>query len=78
MHTVYALKSEKENWIYIRMSEQPRKRLLEHNFGKVRSTKARKPFKIIFTKTFKSRMEARDFEKFLKIRSNKEKLLKSL
>lgn len=60
------------------MSENTEKRLEEHNSGKVKSTKSRKPFNIVYTKEFANRMEARDYEKYLKIRSNKEKLLHKL
>ena len=75
---VYILKSKSKNWFYIGMSESPDERLKTHNAGKVRSTKAQSPYELAYLKYFKNRALARDFEKFLKIRSNKEKLLRKL
>ena len=60
------------------MTKDVHSRLKRHNDGQVQSSKAYKPFEIIFTKCFDNRVKARDFEKFLKIRSNKEKILKKL
>lgn len=57
------------------MSSDPVKRLLSHNQKKVFSTKKYTPFELIYTKEFTNRLSARDYEKFLKISSNKEKLL---
>lgn len=78
MYFVYILKSEDKEWFYIGLSSNPLKRLSEHNQGKTKSTRFKRPFEIVFKKSFDSRILARDYEKFLKIRSNKEKLLKSL
>ena len=78
MFDVYVLKSVVNNWFYVGLSQDKTIRLDQHNKGKVRSTRKFKPFIIIYSKKFTSRLEARDFEKFLKIRFNKEKLLKKL
>lgn len=75
---VYILKSINHNWFYVGISNNPERRLKDHNYGKSISTKGYKPFILIFKKKFKDRNSARDFEKFLKIRSNKEKLLNKL
>ena len=78
MFFVYLLKSSKSNWYYVGLAENIKRRLKEHNLGEVKSTKFRMPYKLIYKKEFESRKIARDFEKYLKIRSNKEKLIASL
>lgn len=78
MYHVYIIKSISHNYYYIGFSKDPKIRLVAHNNGKTRSTKYYKPFKLVYTKEFDTRNEARDFERYLKIRSNKEKLLKFL
>ena len=60
------------------MTKNLEKRLNQHNNGQVTSTKHNSPYQIIYTKTFDNRKEARDYEKFLKIRYNKEKLLREI
>jgi len=77
-YIVYVLQSVLKNWHYVGFTNNLKRRIEQHNRGKVLSTKTYKPFRLIFTKLFKNRLLARDYEKFLKIRSNKEKLLKSL
>ena len=77
MFFVYVLKSTKENWFYVGMTCKLEQRLKEHNKGSVKSTKFRKPYKLVYNKVFLTRIQARDFEKYLKISSNKEKLIKS-
>lgn len=54
------------------------RRLNQHNLKQVQSTKNYSPFKLIFNKEFEDRNKARDFEKYLKIHSNKEKVLRNL
>ena len=48
------------------MSNDPERRLTEHNSGKNRSTKAYKPWKIVYTESFMTLTEARKREVFLK------------
>lgn len=78
MYEVYVLKSLIKNWYYVGLSLNKNIRFKQHNNGQVQSTKAYKPFNLIFSKAFNTRIQARDYEKFLKIRSNKEKFLKHL
>ena len=66
MWYTYALKSLKDGHLYIGMSKNPEKRLLEHNSGMTKSTKLRKPFKIIYKEECLSRDNARKREKYLK------------
>ncbi|MEL6924597.1 MAG: GIY-YIG nuclease family protein [Bacteroidota bacterium] len=80
LHTmwfVYAIKSIDHNYIYVGLSNNVERRLMEHNKGYNRSTKAYRPFFIIYTESFATRIEARKKEKFLKAGSGK-KFLRSL
>ncbi|WP_143959916.1 GIY-YIG nuclease family protein [Litoribacter populi] len=74
---VYAIKSLVRNYIYVGMSNNVERRFLEHNRGENKSTKPYKPFALILTEEFPSRVEARKREKFLKVGSGK-KYLKTL
>ena len=60
------------------MTRNPEKRLFEHNKGKTASNKAYRPFKLIHIKEFQNSGLARGYEKFLKVSSNKEKLIETL
>ena len=42
------------------------RRLIEHNSGRVKSTKNRKPFKLVFSEEFETKAEAMIREKFFK------------
>ncbi|MFA5746704.1 MAG: GIY-YIG nuclease family protein [Candidatus Paceibacterota bacterium] len=66
MWYVYVLKSSKDNDLYIGISEDPERRLLQHNKGMTTSTKPRRPFEIIYREEVKNRIEARKREKYLK------------
>lgn len=72
---VYILRSTTNNWYYVGFTENISRRLAEHNLGEVSSTKAYKPFDLVFVQITETTAEARDFEKFLKVRFNKEALL---
>ena len=63
---VYILQSLKDNNFYIGLTNDPERRIKQHNNGKVSSTKARRPFKILHEEQFDSRKEAREKEKFYK------------
>jgi putative endonuclease len=71
---VYALVSKIDRRIYVGISENPEKRLIEHNSGKTRSTKGFIPWELFFKRSFNTRNEAREYEKYYKSGSGKEKL----
>ena len=54
------------------MSENPEKRLQQHNLGMTRSTKHRRPFRIIYKERCENRINARKREKYLKSGSGRE------
>jgi len=66
MFFVYALYSVNFNRIYIGMSQNPSKRLAEHNAGKTKSTKAFIPWILVFQKETESTANARELEKYYK------------
>jgi len=75
MFYVYIIKSLKDEGYYIGMTKDLDNRLDYHNNGKVRSTKNRRPFKIIYSESYKTRKESREREKYLKsYTGSKEKL----
>jgi putative endonuclease len=66
MYYVYVLKSLKDGNLYIGQTSDLNKRLRCHNSGRVKSTKRRAPFKLIYVDEFSTRGEAMKREKFLK------------
>ncbi|GGF27518.1 GIY-YIG nuclease family protein [Echinicola rosea] len=71
MFTVYAISSENRNYIYVGMTSNLPKRINRHNAGYERTTKPYRPFKLIYTKEFDTRLQAREHEKYLKSRNGK-------
>ena len=74
---MYAIKSNRGGRVYVGLSSNPERRLKEHNTGDTKSTKAYKPWRIIYKKFVGSRVEARKLEKKLKSGFGKE-FLKTL
>jgi len=72
--TIYAIKSSKDDRIYVRMSVNTEKRLEEHNSGKTKSTKGFRPWKIIFKEECLGWDNARRREKYWKSGCGKEQL----
>ena len=66
---VYVLHHPNKNFIYIGYSENLKQRVLEHNSGKVKSTKSYSPLKLIFYEAYPTKSDAKRREKYLK--SNK-------
>jgi len=63
---VYIIKSEKDDKNYIGSTSNVEKRLRWHNDGKNKSTKCRKPFKLIYSREFEDKKLALEFERWLK------------
>lgn len=72
MFVVYAIKSLKRKYIYVGISGKLDRRLAEHNGGKNKTTKPYRPFRLIYSEEFDTRLEARIREKYLKSDSGKE------
>ncbi|MFO7844181.1 MAG: GIY-YIG nuclease family protein [Bacteroidales bacterium] len=73
-YIVYAIKSKCDNRIYVGFTNNLDKRLKEHNQGRTKSTKAYKPWVLIYTERVETREKARKREKYLKSGCGKEKL----
>jgi putative endonuclease len=63
---VYALRSLKDNNVYIGISRDPERRVESHNKGKTESTRNRRPFVLIYKECCNSLEEAREKEKYYK------------
>lgn len=75
---VYILKSLKDNKHYTGSTKQVANRFLQHYAGHVKSTKNRRPLKIIYTEIFSTKQDARKREHFLKSGQGREELKKIL
>jgi len=76
MYFVYVLKNEQTERIYIGMSADVERRLTEHNNGNVRSTRAYRPWILLFKKEVGERKLARQEEKRLKSGYGREEIKK--
>lgn len=66
MFYTYVLKSTKDDKLYIGWTNDLKKRLLNHNSGKVEATKERKPLNLIYYEACKSKEKAIEREKYFK------------
>ena len=76
MFYTYVLKSQVNNFIYVGSNANIQERLKRHNSGRVRSTKAYKPWELVQVENFPTRSEATKQELFLKTGQQKEILRK--
>lgn len=65
-HYVYLLASKSTKWIYIGCTGDLKKRLLQHQEGKVESTRKMLPVELIYFEAYLSKSCAYDREKRLK------------
>ena len=72
MYYVYVLKSQKDSNYYIGQTNNLDSRLKRHNAGYIKSTKNRRPLKLIFHKSINSRSEAMKYERYLKSGAGRE------
>ena len=68
----YIIQSKSTDKWYYGHSDDPFKRLHQHNSGRNKSTKGRGPWKLIFHREFATKKEAVNFETKLKNLRNKE------
>jgi len=66
MYYVYVLICKKDGWFYTGYTSDLKKRVNEHNSGKVKSTKNRVPFKLIYFEGCINQKDALHREKYLK------------
>jgi putative endonuclease len=66
MYYVYVLISAKDGQFYIGQTNDINKRIIKHQKGYVRSTRDRRPLKLVHIEKFTDRAQAMRREKFLK------------
>lgn len=74
MFYVYTLKSNIDNRIYIGYTTDLKTRFKRHNTGKVKSTKANKPWVLIYYEAYRAKPDATKREKQLKLHAAKNEL----
>ena len=75
MYYVYLIRSLNKNWVYIGSTDDLHKRFQEHNLGRVKSTKAYRPFRLIYYEAYKNKIDARKREIELKRHGQKKEIL---
>ena len=66
MYYIYVLRSQKDGKFYIGYTENIDRRISEHNAGKVKSTKYRIPFELVYFEACRDQNDALHREKYLK------------
>ena len=66
MYYVYVLKSLKDGNLYTGVTTDLRRRLREHNAGKTKSLRARRPLRLVFSETYPTKRQALARERFFK------------
>jgi len=74
MFYVYILINETNTGTYTGVTDDIKRRLKEHNLGKVKSSNPYRPYKVIHMETFATLKEARQKEKFYKSTTGRRKL----
>jgi predicted GIY-YIG superfamily endonuclease len=78
MVIVYVLKSLRSGILYVGISENLQRRLIEHNAGKAKFTSGHIPWKLIYSENQFDFVTARKREKYLKTAAGKKWLKKYL
>ena len=68
---VYILQSKRDKRLYIGFTDNVFNRLIQHNSGKVPSTKPRIPFDLIFFEAYANKYDALRREKYFKTAKGK-------
>ncbi len=66
MYFVYVLRSRPDCTLYVGITNNLTRRRQEHNRGRQRSTKAKRPFTLLLSESFETRQAARAREKYHK------------
>ena len=78
MYFVYILKSKKDNGWYIGSTSNLENRLKFHNKGNAKSTKFRRPMRLVYSEEFDTRELAEKSEKYYKSGAGRIRLKKIL
>ena len=68
----YVIRSINRNYIYVGLTNNIGRRVNQHQNGKEKTTAPYRPFDLLFTEQFNSRIDARNREKYLKSGIGKE------
>ena len=71
MYFVYVLLSDKDSKFYVGFTEDVKRRVEDHQEGKVVSTKHRRPLKLFYYEAYTNKHDAESRELFLKSGSGK-------
>ena len=74
MYYVYILLSKDKEVLYKGSTADLKTRINQHNSGKVRATKSRKPWKLIYYEAFDNKTDALREERFLKTGKGRERV----
>lgn len=66
MHGVYILRSKKDATLYVGYSSDVKKRVEEHQKGRVFTTRNKRPLEVIYCELYKNRKDAMHREKYFK------------
>ena len=66
MYFVYLIRSKKDRGFYVGITNDLERRLREHNQGIAKSTKARRPFELVYYEAHHNYRDADKRERFLK------------
>ena len=72
MYHVYVIRSKSRKYLYIGLSNDLVRRFAQHQEGKSQTTRAYRPFELVYSERFISRLAARKREKYLKSGIGKE------
>ena len=78
MYSVYVLCSMKDNGWYIGSTADVKRRIQDHNYGRVKSTKHRRPLELIYCENLPSKILAQKTEEYYKSGAGRVKLKKIL
>ena len=70
MYFFYVLKSKSDSELYFGYTEDLKNRLVQHNSGKVQSTKLKKPLILVYYEAYLSQHDAKHREYGIKLRGN--------
>jgi len=74
MFYVYVLQSLRDKKLYIGFSTNLRNRIKDHNSGSTKSTKPRRPFRLLYYEAYLSEKDARRREIYFKTEKGKSSL----
>ena len=74
MYYVYAISSLTKNYIYVGLSADVQRRIIEHNVGKEKTTRPYLPYELLYVESCEDRLRAREREKYWKSGIGKERL----